>query len=311
LAGNSDDGTGLRTVVVAIRTGLAGTARVLYVGLQYALPQHLLSRTVFTLGRLRLGAVTEVAIRLFIRAFDVDMGEAADPDPGAYPSFNAFFTRRLRDGLRPVSRAPDALVSPVDGALSRFGRIEAGRVIQAKGRDFGCAELLGGDAELAGPFEGGAFATLYLAPGDYHRIHMPLDGALRSIIHVPGRLFSVNPTTTAAVPRLYARNERAVCLFETAIGPVAMVLVGAIFVGGIETVPSGPITPPRGRAISRIDFEPGRNRLCRGDELGRFNLGSTVVLVLPGRVHWDPALREGMRLRCGEPLAKAPGGPPQ
>lgn len=279
-------------------------SQYLFVGLQHGLPQHLLSGLAFRLTRLRLGPVTGLTIRAFVRAFNVDLSEAVAPSPDAYPTFNAFFTRALRPGARPLDNTPESIVSPVDGVVSQIGYIEAGRIFQAKGQDFSCRELLGGDADLASRFDGGAFATLYLSPRDYHRIHMPVDGSLRSTVHVPGRLFSVNPTTAAGVPRLFARNERVVCLFETALGPMVLVLVGAIFVGSIETVCSGRITPPRGRKIAQVASDGACASLARGDELGRFNMGSTVILLLPpGRIRWKPGLAAGSAIRCGNTIA--------
>jgi phosphatidylserine decarboxylase len=270
----------------------------LFVALQYALPQHLLSGLVFRLTRLRLGPLTALIIRAFSRLFRVDLSEAAETDPRAYPTFNAFFTRALRPKARPLAQT-GTLASPVDGTVSQLGRIGGCRLIQAKGRDYSLAELLGGDAKLATRFVDGSFATLYLSPRDYHRIHMPVDGRLLETIHIPGRLFSVNPTTTAAVPRLFARNERVIALFDTDLGPLAMVLVGAIFVGSIETVFGGLHTPPRGRSITRIDYRAQDIRLGRGDEMGRFNMGSTVILVLAdGAVAWHPDLGPGSPLRC-------------
>jgi phosphatidylserine decarboxylase len=276
----------------------------LFVALQYLLPQHLLSGIVFRLTRLRLGVLTGWLIRGFIRIFQVDMSEAREPDPASYPSFNAFFTRALREDARPLEQAQGAIVSPVDGVVSQLGTIKSGLIFQAKGQDFGCAELLGGDAGLSAGFDGGLYATLYLSPRDYHRIHMPMDGRLDSTIHVPGRLFSVNPTTTAAVPRLFARNERVICVFVTDLGLMALVLVGAIFVGSIETVWSGRITPPRGRRILNSPAPEAIPALRRGAELGRFNMGSTVILLLPpGCARWQDRLGPGVSVRCGTTLA--------
>jgi phosphatidylserine decarboxylase len=276
----------------------------LFVVLQYLLPQHLLSGIVFRLTRLRLGVLTVWLIRAFIRVFQVDMSEARQSDPASYPTFNAFFTRALRADARPLAQAGNAIVSPVDGVVSQLGNIESGRLFQTKGWHFDCAELLGGDAGLAAAFDGGLFATLYLSPRDYHRVHMPLDGRLVSAIHIPGRLFSVNATTTAAVPRLFARNERLVCVFETDLGPAALVLVGAIFVGSIETVWSGRITPPRGRQILRMPAPKAMPRLVRGAELGRFNMGSTVILLLPPAcAHWHARLGPGVSIQWGSTLA--------
>ncbi len=271
----------------------------LFVALQYALPQHLLSGLAFRLTRLRLGPLTRVLIRAFSGAFRVDLSEAAESDPSAYPSFNAFFTRALRADARPLADI-GALACPVDGAVSQLGTIDGCSIIQAKGRDYRLVDLLGGDAKLAARFSDGAFATLYLSPRDYHRIHMPMDATLLETIHIPGRLFSVNPTTAAAVPRLFARNERVVALFDTAVGPLAMVLVGAIFVGSIETVCGGLHTPPRASAIRRVDYRGQDKRLRRGEEMGRFNMGSTVILVLAdGALRWRPDLGPGSPVRCG------------
>jgi phosphatidylserine decarboxylase len=275
----------------------------LFVAMQHGLPQHALSNAMFKLTQLRLGILTTVAIRAFVRAFKVDLSEASDPAPSAYPSFNAFFTRALREGARPPDPRTRALLSPVDGTLSQLGRIESGRIVQAKGRDYSAQELLGGVPALARQFDGGAFATLYLSPRDYHRVHMPLGGSLRETMHVPGRLFSVNPTTAAGVKRLFARNERLVCVFDTALGPMAMVLVGAIFVGSIETVWGGRVTPPRGRRIVRTPTGDRGLQLQRGAEMGRFNMGSTVILLLPkNSIDWDPALTPGNTIRCGQAL---------
>jgi phosphatidylserine decarboxylase len=273
--------------------------RRLFVALQYALPQHALSGLMFRLTRLRLGPLTGLAIRVFAQLFRVDLREAAEPAPRAYASFNAFFTRALREDARPMAAAPDALLSPVDGTVSQAGRVDDERLIQAKGRGYGLGELLGGDEDLTLAFRNGSFATLYLSPRDYHRIHMPVDGRLRRMIHVPGRLFSVNPTTVAGVPRLFARNERVICLFETAFGPVAVILVGAIFVGSIETAWAGRITPPRGRRISNAEYGDEGPVLARGAELGRFNMGSTVILLIPSdSVRWSPDLAPEATVHC-------------
>lgn len=254
----------------------------------------------YGLARARWQPLKNLLIRAFLGLYRIDMTEASEPDPRAYPHFNAFFTRALRPGTRPPDADPLAVLCPVDGSVSQIGRIDGDRLIQAKGRDYRLGELLGGGAERTSAFAGGAFATLYLAPGDYHRIHMPLAGDLAWMRHLPGRLFSVNATTVALVPRLFARNERVACGFDTPAGAMAMVLVGAIFVGGIETVWAGQITPVRGRTLIP---EGGAARLERGAEMGRFNLGSTVVLLFePGRVRWDPALAPGQRVRVGQRL---------
>lgn len=278
----------------------------LFVGLQYLLPQHPLSRLMCWLTRLRLGPVTHWLIRRFVEHFAVELQDAAEPRVAAYADFNAFFTRALAPNARPLPPQRHSLVSPVDGVVSECGELSGDRLLQCKGRDYSIQSLFGGDAELAAPFLGGLFATLYLSPRDYHRIHMPIDGRLRTMVHVPGRLFSVNPTTVAGVPGLFARNERVLAVFDTALGPIALVLVGAIFVGSIETRWSGVVTPPRARALHRQDYPPESGiRLNRGEELGRFNMGSTVILLLPaGRAVWSAGLQAGARLRCRAEIAR-------
>lgn len=275
-----------------------------FIALQQALPQHALSGLMYRLARLRWRPLKDLLIWTLRRLYRIDMSEAERSDPRAYPHFNAFFTRALRPGARPLDPDPRAILCPVDGRISQIGRISAGRVIQAKGQDFSVAELLGGDAERAAAFMDGSFVTLYLAPGDYHRIHMPLAGTLVWMRHLPGRLFSVNATTAERVPGLFARNERVVCQFQTDAAALAMVLVGAIFVGGIETVWAGEITPARMRGRSkRLASDASPVRLERGAEMGRFNLGSTVILLLePGRASWDETLESGHKVRLGQRL---------
>jgi phosphatidylserine decarboxylase len=278
----------------------------LYVGIQYVLPQHLLSALMFRLTRVRWKPLKDLSIRLFVRQFGVDMAQAERTDPKAYPSFNAFFTRALLPGARPICERPDALACPADGSLSQFGTIDEGRIIQAKGLDYSVRDLLGGDAGWGERFAGGAFATIYLAPRDYHRVHMPLRGTLQRMLLVRGRLFSVNRITTSLVPRLFARNERVACLFEGEKGPFAMVLVGAIFVGSIETVWAGPVTPVRRASQPRPHRVDQPVRLARGEEMGRFNMGSTVILLFPpATVAWEESLRAGSHLRVGQSLGRA------
>ena len=282
----------------------------LYVGLQYLLPHHLLARPVYRLTRVRWRPFKDLLIRVFANHFQVDLGEAQSPEPSAYPHFNAFFTRELRPGARPIAGPELAVVSPADGVLSQLGTISEGRIFQAKGHEYTLLELLGGDTERTAPFQGGGFATVYLSPGDYHRVHMPLAGRLREMVHVPGRLFSVNPVTTRSVPRLFARNERVLCLFDGLSGPMAVVLVGAIFVGGIETVWAGEITPRRG-PLPPVRYDTEAVHLDRGAELGRFNMGSTVILLFPpGMVRWDSALIPGTRVRMGGRLGEVIGHSP-
>ncbi|MFP4160664.1 MAG: archaetidylserine decarboxylase [Ectothiorhodospira sp.] len=270
------------------------------------LPHHAVSRVVHRLARLETPLKDPVA-RWFIRQYGLDMDEAIHADPAAYPSFNALFTRALRPGVRPPDPRPDALLSPADARVSQLGRIHGGRLLQAKGHDYTAAALLG-DAERAAPFRDGDFITLYLSPRDYHRVHMPLSGTLRETVHIPGRLFSVAPFTTRTIPGLFARNERLVCLFDTDQGPLALVLVGAINVGSIETVWGGEMGS-RARGAPRVtDHRAAPVALERGEEMGRFNLGSTVILLLPrGRIRWDPALAPDRTVRVGQGLGTVAG----
>jgi phosphatidylserine decarboxylase len=272
-----------------------------------ALPHHLLSRVVRSATRWRVPWWKNLLITRFIRHFRVDMSEAVGPSPAQYADFNSFFTRALKPDLRPQPEEPLAISSPVDGRISQIGRISNGRMLQAKGRDFSLVDLLGGNTARARPFQEGAFTTLYLSPRDYHRVHMPCDARLVETVYVPGRLFSVAPHTTRAIPRLFTRNERLAALFETDAGPMAMVLVGAIFVACMETVWEGVIQPVGARIVVR-DY-PQQNapqwRFRRGDEMGRFNMGSTVILVHEaGRAEWRPDLRAGQAVRMGQMLGR-------
>lgn len=272
--------------------------------LQYLLPKHLVSRLIGRLAAKEGGHLPQWLISRFIRQYKVDMSEALQEDPSAYASFNDFFTRALKADARPIVADEQTLAMPVDGAISQLAPIMQGRVIQAKGHDYSARALLGGDKALAAPFMDGDFATIYLAPKDYHRIHMPLDGVLKTMIYVPGELFSVNPLTASRVPELFARNERVVCIFDTAAGPMAMVLVGATIVASIETVWAGTITPPTGKRIQRWDYAPDTApKLAKGDEMGRFKLGSTVVcLFAPNKVSLAEHLLPGTPTRMGTEL---------
>lgn len=269
--------------------------------LQYLMPKHLVSRLVGRLAATEGTRLTQWLIKRFIRQYRVNMSEALYEDPAHYASFNDFFTRALKTDARPVVEDENLLAMPVDGAISQLASIMQGRIIQAKGHDYSARTLLGGDKALAEPFMGGDFATIYLAPKDYHRIHMPIDGTLKTMIYVPGELFSVNPLTASRVPGLFARNERVVCLFDTAVGPMAMVLVGATIVASIETVWSGTVTPPAGKRIQRWDYDPATApRLAKGEEMGRFKLGSTVVcLFAPGKVTLLEQFKPGTPTRMG------------
>ena len=282
---------------------MAASAKVLA---QYLLPKQLFTQLAGRVASAEAGGLTTALIRWFIARYGVNMAEAANADPAAYTSFNAFFTRALAEGARPLDPAP--FVCPVDGAISQLGAIEGDRIFQAKGHHYRTVELLGGDATLAQAYEGGAFATLYLSPRDYHRIHMPCDGRLRQMLHVPGDLFSVNPDTARGVPRLFARNERVVCLFDGAFGPFAMVLVGATIVGSMGTAWHGVVNPPRPGQVRRWDYAPGDVALARGDEMGRFLLGSTVVLLFPPDVvRFSASWAAGRAVRMGEALGEAMG----
>ena len=270
------------------------------------LPHHLLSRLVRAATRWRARWWKNTLIRLLIRHFRVDMSEAAEAGTDAYPDFNRFFTRALRDGVRPQPDQPGAIACPVDGTISELGSIhDDGQLLQAKGRYYALDDLLGRNPSQAAAFRDGSFCTLYLSPRDCHRIHMPLDGELRETALIPGRLFSVAPHTTRAIPGLFTRNERLVTVFDSEPGPMGVILVGAIFVACMETVWDG-VARPEGRGITHRQFGPGSGRtvrLQRGEELGRFNMGSTVILLFPpGRTEWLPELQPGQPVRLGQTL---------
>ena len=251
------------------------------IAMQYAMPKHFISRMVGKLAAAKAGGLTTALIKLFIKQYKIDMSEAKYPDPAHYKTFNEFFTRPLKEGIRPLAEESDILAHPVDGAISQLGDVVDGQIIQAKGHDYSLQALLGGKEEDTAPFLGGKFATIYLAPKDYHRIHMPVDGTLSKMIYVPGDLFSVNPLTAQNVPNLFARNERVVAIFETEIGPLAMVLVGATIVASIETIWAGTVTPPAGKDVFSWNYPTtGDNAITlkKGEEMGRFKLGSTVIL---------------------------------
>lgn len=280
--------------------------------LQWCLPTRALSRLLRLLAEARPPWLKNLLIRLYVRLYRVDLREAEEPDPGAYPNFNAFFTRRLATDARPLPDDEDAVICPVDGRLGTCGLVERGRLFQVKGAAYDVTALLGGREEWAVPFLAGHYATLYLAPSDYHRVHMPLAGTLRETLYLPGRLFGVNPASVRAIPRLFTRNERLVSLFDTAVGPMAAVLVGAFGVGGIGTVWGGDVTPPH-RYTARHEAYPrngeGSVRLARGDELGAFSFGSTVILLFgAGAIEWRDDLRPGVKVRMGEELARAARG---
>jgi phosphatidylserine decarboxylase len=249
------------------------------------------------------GFITQFFIKIFIKAFKVDMSEAMHSDPSYYKSFNAFFTRKLKDDIRPIEENEKQLCHSVDGRVSQFGKIIGDDIFQAKGHNYSLTTLLGGKPELASVFKGGDFATIYLSPSDYHRIHMPIDGILTDMLHVPGELFSVNPLTAANVPGLFARNERVVTIFDTPVGKVAIVLVGATIVASIETVWAGNITPPAGKTVQHWQYEDQDISLNKGDEMGLFKLGSTIVVCFePNAIEFSD-LQAGMVTRLGQPFA--------
>jgi len=270
-------------------------------GSLYALPHHAISRVVYKLTRIESSLVTP-AIKAFSKAFGVNLEEAQNPDPASYASFNAFFTREIQPELRPI--ADTSIVSPVDGTVSQSGPIREGRIFQAKGQDYTVQELLGCSDDEAKRFAQGQFATIYLSPKDYHRMHMPFKGDLCEQVHIPGRLFSVAPHTVKTVPRIFARNERVVANFDTEFGRMAMVLVGAINVAAIETVWDGLVTPPKGKVISRKSYQTGDVVLDKGQEMGRFNMGSTVIVVMESQ---EPVLSteliEGLPLKMGQAIS--------
>ena len=268
---------------------------------QYLIPKQALTVLAGKLAGAEAGGLTTGIIRWFVGRYGVNMAEAANPDIASYASFNEFFTRPLRDGARPLAAAD--FICPVDGAISQFGAIERDQIFQAKGHSYSTTALVGGDRELAARFENGSFATLYLSPRDYHRIHMPCDGRLIRMIHVPGALFSVNPTTARGVPGLFARNERVVCVFDSPHGPFVLTLVGATIVGSMATVWHGLVNPPRPGHLREWNYADQQIALRQGDEMGRFLLGSTVVMLFPkGAVKFNPDWAPVQAIRLGEAM---------
>ena len=269
---------------------------------QYLMPKRAMTEFGGVVAQWQGGSVTTGIIRRFVAKYGVDMGEAAEPDITRYASFNDFFTRALKLGARPL--AASDLVSPVDGAISQFGAIDGEQIFQAKGHRYSTTALVGGDAALAAQFADGHFATLYLSPKDYHRVHTPCAGRLTRMIHVPGDLFSVNPTTARGVPNLFARNERVVCVFDSAHGPWINVLVGATIVGSMATVWHGVVNPPRPGTLREWRYDDRTVQLAQGDEMGRFLLGSTVVLLFPGGpLRFNPAWAPGGAVKMGDAMA--------
>ncbi len=277
----------------------------LFVLSQYVTPQHTVSRIAGSLAESKVARIKNTLIRTFIERYGVNMDEALRNSPEDYANFNDFFTRELKHGIRPNLAGDKGVACPVDGAISQLGKIEYGRIFQAKGHNFSLIDLLGGNLQDAQPFMGGEFATIYLSPKDYHRIHMPVDGTLRKMIYVPGKLFSVNPVTAANVPNLFARNERLVCLFDSAQGPVVMVLVGAIIVASIATVWGGTIAP-HGDEVRTYEYGSKKAiKLKQAEEMGRFLLGSTVVLLFPEKtIKWDADLSADSNVRLGQEIGR-------
>ncbi len=279
---------------------VAANPAVLY---QYLLPKQALTTLAGRVASTQGGALTTWLIRKFVAQYRVNMSEAAEPDISRFATFNEFFTRALRPDARPIDEA--GLVCPVDGAVSQCGRISGDQLVQAKSHLYSTTALVGGDAELAAEFANGQFATIYLSPKDYHRIHMPCDGQLRRMLHVPGQLFSVNPTTARGIPGLFARNERVVCVFDGERGPFVMVLVGATIVGSMATTWHGVVNPPRTGRVREWHYEKSEHTLSKGEEMGRFLLGSTVVLLFPeNTVAFVDGCKAEAAVRMGRPLGK-------
>jgi phosphatidylserine decarboxylase len=268
---------------------------------QYVLPHHFLSQIMSKFTHCENNTWKNLMISQIIKFYHVNMAEAQQDDINAYRSFNHFFTRALKDGVRPLTEVKTGVACPADGAVSQAGQISAGDIFQAKGKSFTVTELLGGDAQRAAPFEDGLFTTIYLSPKDYHRLHMPITGTLKEMIHIPGRLFSVNGTTANSVPRLFARNERVACIFDTEIGEMALVLVGAIFVSSVETVWHGVVTPPTIREVRSWKYTENAPVLKKGAEMGRFNMGSTIIVLFgKDKAQWLPEFVAGKAVNMGE-----------
>ncbi len=275
---------------------------------QYVLPHHALSAMMSKLTHCENKTVKNFCIKLAIKHYGVNMDEALAPDINAYQSFNHFFTRELKPGVRPISTERNAIVCPCDGAVSQAGDISGGQIFQAKGKSFTATDLLGGDAARAEPFNNGVFTTIYLSPKDYHRLHMPLTGTLREMVHIPGRLFSVNAATTNSVPGLFARNERVAAIFDTDSGPMALILVGAIFVSSVETVWHGVVTPPSITEVQNWRYGDDAPTLKIGEEMGRFNMGSTIIVLFgKDKAEWDTGFKPEKTVKLGELIGRVSG----
>ena len=272
---------------------------------QYALPQHTLSKLMSYITHSENKALKNWCINTVIKHYGVNMAEALEENPAVFKSFNHFFTRELKPEARPLTMETNAIACPADGAVSQAGNITDGKIFQAKGMSFTAVDLLGGDEERAKPFEDGVFATIYLSPKDYHRLHMPLTGTLKEMVHIPGKLFSVNTATTRSVPGLFARNERVAAIFDTEAGPMALVLVGAIFVSSIETVWHGVVTPPTVPSVGTWYYHHKPIILNKGDEMGRFNMGSTIIVLLgKDKVQWESGFKADELVKLGELIGR-------
>ena len=270
---------------------------------QYVLPHHALSGLMSKLTHCENTLWKNLFIKLIVRLYGVDMSEAKFQNLDHYPSFNQFFTRELKEGVRPITTENNSIACPADGAVSQAGPIIDGGIFQAKGHSYSALELLGGDAERAKAFENGSFTTIYLSPKDYHRLHMPLTGTLKEMVHIPGRLFSVNASTVDNVPNLFARNERVACIFDTEAGPMALILVGAIFVSSVETVWHGVVTPPTINTARTWKYQDNAPTLEKGTEMGRFNMGSTIIVLFgKDKTSWIDELTAGKPVKLGESI---------
>ncbi len=275
---------------------------------QYVLPQHTLSKLMSLITHSENKALKNWCINTVIKHYGVNMDEAKEQSLEAFKSFNHFFTRELKPEARPLSTEKNAVACPADGAVSQAGNITDGKIFQAKGMSFSAVDLLGGDSERAKPFEDGVFTTIYLSPKDYHRLHMPLTGTLREMVHIPGKLFSVNTATTRSVPGLFARNERVAAIFDTEAGPMALVLVGAIFVSSIETVWHGVVTPPTAPTVGTWYYKKNAPTLKVGEEMGRFNMGSTIIVLFgKDKVRWEDGFKADQLVNLGEMIGRVAG----
>jgi len=273
---------------------------------QYILPHHFLSNVMSKFTHSKIKVWKNIMISQIIKIYGVNMSEAKEQDINNFESFNHFFTRELKPGVRPISSVENAIACPADGAVSQAGLIEQGDIFQAKGKSFTAIDLLGGDAERAKPFENGSFTTIYLSPKDYHRLHMPIKGTLTEMIHIPGRLFSVNGATANSVPGLFARNERVACMFDTELGPMALILVGAIFVSSVETTWHGVVTPPSIDSVRSWQYKEDAPVIDKGEEMGRFNMGSTIIVLFgKDKIKWEEEFKAGKKVQLGEMIARS------